>query len=41
MMKLTGETRQSILNNYTMEDVVVITEIVEYDNWGDEQRMQK
>jgi hypothetical protein len=41
MMRLTGETRQSILNNYTMEDVVIITEIVEYDNWVDEQRMRR
>jgi hypothetical protein len=40
-MKLTGESRKSILNDYTMEDVVIITEFAGYDDWVDEQRMKK
>ena len=40
-MKITGETREAILNKYTMEDVAIMTEMLEYEQWADDQRKEK
>jgi hypothetical protein len=39
--QITHESKEHIIKYYTMEDAVILFELVEYNNWAQEKMMEQ